>query len=161
MRRKAKKRGEVSRGASDVVERLSSNGVGKNGASASDQQIMEKFARENQNRHIKRGVGNQLLKRKTSLKAMLTWSKNSIKQPMIATLIGGSGSGGNRSEIKSEAITCFKLIQQYMGDRLVPDRKDFAPSNKESHCLRPDNESVSKTRVAGRNLRSAVSSDNG
>lgn len=128
--KKSKEKRGSSRASSDL-EKLSSNGVGKNG-SASDQQIMEKFARENLNRHIKRGVGNQLLKRKTSLKAMLTWSKNSIKQPMIATLIGGNVSGGNRSEIKSEAITCFKLIQQYMGDRLVPDRKDFVQSNKES-----------------------------
>lgn len=96
-----------------------------------DQQVMEKFARENVARHIKRGVGNQLLKRKTSLKAMLTWSKNSIKQPMIATLIGSNVSNSSRTEIKSEAITCFKLIQQFMGDRLVPDRKDFVPSSKE------------------------------
>lgn len=87
-------------------------------------QIMEKFARENVARHIKRGVGNQLLKRRTSLKAMLSWSKNSIKQPMIATLI--SGTSTTRGDIKTEAINCFKLIQQYMGDR-VCDRKDAKP----------------------------------
>jgi hypothetical protein len=127
---KDKTRGSSSQrsGTADSGNKLSNNGVmDMNGSS--DQQIMEKYARENLSRHIKRGVGNQLLKRKTSLKAMLTWSKNSIKQPMIATLIGGNVSGGNRSEIKAEAIQCFKLIQQYMGDRLVPDRKDAASSS--------------------------------
>lgn len=87
-------------------------------------QIMEKFARENVARHIKRGVGNQLLKRKTSLKQMLSWSKNSIRQPMIATLMSNST---NRSDIKMEAIACFKLIQMYMGDRT--DRKE--PKSKD------------------------------
>ncbi|KAI1280339.1 Rho GTPase-activating protein 39 [Halotydeus destructor] len=93
----------------------------KNNQEHKGTEIMEKYARENVARHIKRGVGNQLLKRKTSLKQMLTWSKNSIKQPMIATLISGNNS--NRSDLKTEAIHCFKLIQQYMGDRVI-DRKE-------------------------------------
>jgi hypothetical protein len=91
-------------------------------SSAQETGIMEKFARENVVRHIKRGVGNQLLKRKTSLKAMLTWSKNSIRQPMIATLTTMSSSSKN--EIKAEAIQCFKLIQQFMGDRSISSSKD-------------------------------------
>ena len=92
-----------------------------------DPGIMEKFARENVVRHIKRGVGNQLLKRKTSLKAMLTWSKNSIRQPMIATLT--TTSSANKSDIKTEAIQCFKLIQQFMGDRII------ASSSKDSSTI--------------------------
>ena len=91
-----------------------------------DHGIMEKFARENVVRHIKRGVGNQLLKRKTSLKAMLTWSKNSIRQPMIATLTTMSSSSKN--EIKTEAIQCFKLIQQFMGDRALSSKDNSMTS---------------------------------
>ena len=87
------------------------------------EQIMEKFARENVARHIKRGVGNQLLKRKTSLKAMLSWSKNSIKQPMIATLLTSNSSSSARNDLKNESIHCFKLIQMYMGDRAIPESR--------------------------------------
>ena len=89
-------------------------------------QEMEKFARENVARHIKSGVGNQLLKRKTSLKAMLSWSKKCIKSPMIATLMsnGSAGNASTRADIKSEAIHCFKLIQLFMGDRIPSERKD-------------------------------------
>ena len=103
--------------------------LGSGSVKSSQEQIMEKFARENVARHIKRGVGNQLLKRKTSLKAMLTWSKKSIKQPMIATLISGNSS--NRNDIKAEAIHCFKLIQCYMGDR-TPSERSKDPVTKES-----------------------------
>lgn len=51
-----------------------------------------------------------MFKRKESLKGMLVWTKNGIKQPMIATLL-------NDNELKEEAINCFKLIQIYCGDR--------------------------------------------
>lgn len=93
-------------------------------------QIMEKFARENVARHIKRGVGNQLLKRKTSLKAMLSWSKNSIKQPMIATLLTSNASSSSRNDLKNESIHCFKLIQMYMGDRAIPESRMKAVFNE-------------------------------
>lgn len=71
---------------------------------------LEKFAKENIKRHLKKGGLNQVFKRKESLKGMLVWTKQSIKQPMIATLL-------NDNELKQEAINCFKLIQQYCGDR--------------------------------------------
>ncbi|XP_015791401.1 rho GTPase-activating protein 39 [Tetranychus urticae] len=71
---------------------------------------LEKYARENIKRHLKKGGLNQMLKRRHSLKGMLIWTKFSIKQPMIATLM-------NDNDLKQEAINCFKLIQQYCGDR--------------------------------------------
>lgn len=71
---------------------------------------LEKYARENIKRHLKKGGLNQVLKRRHSLKGMLIWTKSSIKQPMIATLM-------NDNDLKQEAINCFKLIQQYCGDR--------------------------------------------
>lgn len=113
---KAKKKAQSEKGAKSSQETKSKSN-----------QIMEieKFARENVARHVKRGVGNQLLKRRTSLKQMLSWSKNSIKQPMIVTMV--SGNTTTRGDIKTEAINCFKLIQQYMGDRTV-DRKDVKPN---------------------------------
>ncbi|XP_074600943.1 myTH4 and RhoGAP_KIAA1688 domain-containing protein RhoGAP93B isoform X2 [Brevipalpus obovatus] len=76
---------------------------------ASTEQL-EKYARENIKRHLKKGGLNQVLKRRHSLKGMLIWTKSSIKQPMIATLM-------NDNNLKLEAINCFKLIQQYCGDR--------------------------------------------
>lgn len=71
---------------------------------------LEKFAKENIKRHLKKGGLNSVFKRKESLKGMLVWTKSSIKQPMIATLL-------NDNELKQEAINCFQLIQTYCGDR--------------------------------------------
>lgn len=102
------------------------NNLSNGSSSNKTSQEMEKFARENVARHIKSGVGNQLLKRKTSLKAMLSWSKKCIKSPMIATLMsnGSNSNATTRADIKSEAIHCFKLIQLFMGDRVPSERKD-------------------------------------
>lgn len=79
---------------------------------------LEKYARENIKRHLKKGGLNQMLKRRQSLKGMLIWTKSSIKQPMIATLM-------NDNDLKQEAINCFKLIQQYCGDRSKGGTKNF------------------------------------
>ena len=79
---------------------------------------LEKFARENIKRHLKKGGLNQMLKRRQSLKGMLVWTKSSIKQPMIATLM-------NDNDLKQKAIDCFKLIQQYCGDRSKSSSKNF------------------------------------
>ncbi|RWS28024.1 rho GTPase-activating protein 39-like protein [Leptotrombidium deliense] len=84
----------------------------------SEARFAELYAKENIKRHIKKGGVNLLLKRKESMKGMLIWTKNSIKQPMIATLL----SLGN--EMKQDAIQCFKLIQEYCGDRENLEKKD-------------------------------------
>lgn len=64
------KKTKEKRGYSRFDSDKGSNVSGKKSGSttAADQQIMEKFARENVARHIKRGVGNQLLKRKNFAK---------------------------------------------------------------------------------------------
>ena len=77
---------------------------------AAKNEELEKFAKENIKRHLKKGGLNSVFKRKESLKGMLVWTKSSIKQPMIATLL-------NDNELKQEAINCFQLIQTYCGDR--------------------------------------------
>ena len=88
---------------------LDSNGKEKKKTSAKNEEL-EKFAKENIRRHLKKGGLNQVFKRKESLKGMLVWTRSSIKQPMIATLL-------NDNELKQEAINCFRLIQIYCGDR--------------------------------------------
>ncbi|KAL1474674.1 hypothetical protein MTO96_037820, partial [Rhipicephalus appendiculatus] len=61
------------------------------------------YAQDNLNRH-KRG----LFRRKFSLRDMLSWSKDPIRQPMIMT---------TDKSLKHDACHLFKLIQAYMGDR--------------------------------------------
>ena len=99
----------VIESASDSFSKQSKNKVDKSTVTVKNEEL-EKFAKENIKRHLKKGGLNKVFKRKESLKGMLVWTKTSIKQPMIATLL-------NDNEIKQEAINCFQLIQVYCGDR--------------------------------------------
>lgn len=94
---------------SSTTNSLSKPVKSKNKKSIKNEEL-EKFAKENIKRHLKKGGLNQVFKRKESLKGMLVWTKSKIKQPMTATLL-------NDNELKQEAINCFQLIQTYCGDR--------------------------------------------
>lgn len=74
---------------------------------------VESFARENLTRHPKGGL---LFNRKVKWSRMISWTKNSIKQPMISSV---------SSELNSDSIAAFKLIQQFMGDRKVTISKKY------------------------------------
>lgn len=75
---------------------------------------VESFARENLSRHPKKG--GLLFNRKVKWSRMITWTKNPIKQPMISSV---------SSDLNSDSIASFKLIQQYMGDRKVSMNKKY------------------------------------
>lgn len=74
---------------------------------------VESFARENLTRHPRGGL---LFNRKVKWSRMISWTKNSIKQPMISSV---------SSDLNSESITSFKLIQQFMGDRKITIGKKY------------------------------------
>jgi hypothetical protein len=74
---------------------------------------VESFARENLTRHPKGGL---LFNRKVKWSRMISWTKNSIKQPMISSV---------SSDLSSDSIATFKLIQQFMGDRKVTLSKKY------------------------------------
>ncbi|CAL4096762.1 unnamed protein product, partial [Meganyctiphanes norvegica] len=65
--------------------------------------IIEKYAQENLNVHT-RG----LLRKKVPVMDMISWTKDPIKKPMLATLDKG---------IRNQACDMFKLVQIYMSDR--------------------------------------------
>lgn len=75
---------------------------------------VESFARENLSKHAKKGVG--IFNRKAKLSKMISWTKSGIKHPMISSV---------GSDLSSDAICCFKLIQQYMGDREISMNKKY------------------------------------
>lgn len=69
---------------------------------------VESFAKENLSRHPKKS--GLLFSRKVKWSRMIKWTENSIKQPMIASI---------GSDLNSDAVASFKLIQQFMGDRKI------------------------------------------
>lgn len=75
---------------------------------------VESFARENLTRHPKKG--GLLFNRKVKWSRMITWTKSSIKQPMISSV---------NSDCTSDAIASFKLIQQFMNDRKITITKKY------------------------------------
>lgn len=75
---------------------------------------VESFARENLTRHPKKG--SLLFNRKVKWSRMITWTKSSIKQPMISSV---------SSDCNADAIASFKLIQQFMSDRKVTITKKY------------------------------------
>lgn len=74
---------------------------------------VESFARENLTRHPRGGL---LFNRKVKWSRMISWTKSSIKQPMISSV---------SSDLNSESIAAFKLIQQFMGDRKITIGKKY------------------------------------
>ncbi|KAG9510157.1 Rho GTPase-activating protein 39, partial [Fragariocoptes setiger] len=75
---------------------------------------VESFARENL-RHQR--AGPIFFKRKVKWsRKMITWTPCPIKQPMITSLA---------TNLHDDAVTSFKLILQFMGDRKVPMTKKF------------------------------------
>lgn len=79
---------------------------------------IESFARECVARHRKGGIFSA----KKTLKSMLTHTKKPLKRPMISTI--------SDSTLVKEAVSCFKLIQVYMGDRPAsPTPEEAAGSN--------------------------------
>ncbi|RWS16413.1 rho GTPase-activating protein 39-like protein [Dinothrombium tinctorium] len=111
---------------------------------------LELFAKENIKRHLKKGGVNLLLKRKESMKGMLIWTKNSIKQPMIATIMNIGGG------MKQEAILCFKLIQEWCGDRHMERSAGDEELSEEEQRLAIANELIAKGVNKGVCLRDEI-----
>ena len=65
---------------------------------------IESFAKENIERHRKRGI----FAKKVSLKSMLEWSKKSIKKPMISSI--------SDQKLRHESKVMFKFVQKFMRD---------------------------------------------
>ncbi|XP_071527308.1 uncharacterized protein RhoGAP93B isoform X2 [Panulirus ornatus] len=80
-------------------ERYSSTG----GGGGDGQNLMEKYAQENLNIHT-RG----LLRKKVPVIDMISWTKDPIRKPMLATL---------DKSVKNQACELFRLVQIYMSDR--------------------------------------------
>jgi len=104
---------------------------------------VESFARENLTRHPKKG--SLLFNRKVKWSRMISWTKKSIKQPMISSV---------SSDLSSESIASFKLIQQFMGDRKVTINKRYRQILAKSGLSDEQKES----HIRGRNLRVSSSS---
>ncbi|XP_063604503.1 uncharacterized protein LOC134779995 isoform X7 [Penaeus indicus] len=79
-------------------ERYSTGGGGDAGHN-----LMEKYAQENLNIHT-RG----LLRKKVPVIDMISWTKDPIRKPMLATL---------DKSVKNQACELFRLVQIYMSDR--------------------------------------------
>ncbi|XP_066983638.1 rho GTPase-activating protein 39 isoform X20 [Macrobrachium rosenbergii] len=73
------------------------------GGGSDGQNMMEKYAQENLNIHT-RG----LLRKKVSVMDMISWTKDPIRKPMLATL---------DKSVKNQACELFRLVQIYMSDR--------------------------------------------
>lgn len=73
------------------------------GGGVEGQNMMEKYAQENLNIHT-RG----LLRKKVSVVDMISWTKDPIRKPMLATL---------DKSVKNQACELFRLVQIYMSDR--------------------------------------------
>ncbi|XP_042215315.1 rho GTPase-activating protein 39-like isoform X11 [Homarus americanus] len=83
-------------------ERYSSTGGG-GGGGGDGHNLMEKYAQENLNIHT-RG----LLRKKVPVIDMISWTKDPIRKPMLATL---------DKSVKNQACELFRLVQIYMSDR--------------------------------------------
>lgn len=102
---------------------------------------VESFARENLTRHPKKG--GLLFNRKVKWDRMISWTKSSIKQPMISSV---------SSDLNSDAIASFKLIQQFMGDRKVTMTKKYRQILAQSGLSSDDlKDSSTKSKNLGRN----------
>nr|XP_045615801.1 dentin sialophosphoprotein-like isoform X5 [Procambarus clarkii] len=84
-------------------ERYSSTGGGGGGGGSDGHNLMEKYAQENLNIHT-RG----LLRKKVPVIDMISWTKDPIRKPMLATL---------DKSVKNQACELFRLVQIYMSDR--------------------------------------------
>ncbi|XP_068211781.1 uncharacterized protein [Palaemon carinicauda] len=73
------------------------------GGGSDGQNMMEKYAQENLNIHT-RG----LLRKKVPVMDMISWTKDPIRKPMLATL---------DKSVKNQACELFRLVQIYMSDR--------------------------------------------
>lgn len=74
-------------------------------SSSNNNNSIESFARECVSRHRKGGI----FSKKKTLKSMLSYTKKALKKPMISTI--------SDSLLVKESVTCFKMIQIFMGDR--------------------------------------------
>lgn len=103
------------KGNSTGCDQQSPNGsFDRNKSSRGSTFSVESFARENLTRHPKKG--GLLFNRKVKWDRMISWTENSIKQPMISSV---------SSDLNADSIACFKLIQQFMGDRKVTMTKKY------------------------------------
>lgn len=75
---------------------------------------VESFARENLSKHAMKAGG--LFHRKVDWSKMISWTKSGIKHPMI-TSVG--------TDLSSESVASFKLVQQFMSDREVTMSKKY------------------------------------
>ncbi|KAK4306479.1 hypothetical protein Pmani_021704 [Petrolisthes manimaculis] len=78
-------------------------GGGGGGGGGEGHNLMEKYAQENLNIHT-RG----LLRKKVPVMDMISWTKDPIRKPMLATL---------DKSLKASACDMFRLVQIYMSDR--------------------------------------------
>lgn len=83
----------------------------KTGDNSSTHLSIESFAKENIERHRKPGL---FIGKKVSLKAMLEWSKKSIKKPMISSI--------SDQKLRHESKLMFKFVQKFMRDLTVDER---------------------------------------
>ncbi|XP_033638702.1 uncharacterized protein LOC117299307 isoform X2 [Asterias rubens] len=79
--------------------------MGRSKKPSSSESDLENYAAENVNRH-KKGI----FRKKVPLSQMLSFTKDLIRKPMLLT---------RDKIVKKEAIEVFKLIQCYMGDRII------------------------------------------
>lgn len=77
---------------------------GQTGAKSSLLSI-ESFAKENIERHRKRGL---FLGKRVSLKSMLEWSRKSIRKPMISSI--------SDQKLRHESKVMFRFVQRFMRD---------------------------------------------
>lgn len=106
---------------------------------------VESFARENLSRHPRGGL---LFNRKVKWSRMISWSKNTIKQPMISSV---------SSDLNADSIASFKLIQQFMGDRKVTMSKKYRQVLAQSSPEDQKEALASKTKSLGRSNPTTVS----
>lgn len=94
--------------ADNVNNQLKNSNFERNTSTRGSTFSVESFARENLSKHAKKGTG--IFNRKVKLSKMISWTKSGIKHPMISSV---------SSDLSTESLSCFKLIQQYMGDREI------------------------------------------
>ncbi|OTF70767.1 RhoGAP protein-like protein [Euroglyphus maynei] len=99
---------------------------------------IESFARECVSRHRKGGI----FSKKKTLKSMLMHTKKPLKKPMISTI--------SDALLVKESVTCFKIIQIFMGDR--------SPSPTQSSSIVSGNSNLT-TSTAGERLSPMPRSD--
>ena len=83
---------------------------------------IESFARECVSRHRKGGI----FSKKKTLKSMLIHTKKPLKKPMISTI--------SDALLVKESVSCFKIIQIFMGDRSPsPTQNSIISVNSNHH----------------------------